>query len=200
MSRLDDNISRCTYLHQVLYIYMSRLDDNISRCIYLHQVLYIYVKICIHVKQDFNIRIKIYVHVSRSACEYIKSNKYWSTSSYTDRQSNVISKFAYPHQDSHLHIKIRIYTSKSSHIHQDLYIEIVIGLYEVLSVVWRHRWLVTLLNFSHRRSQTPKSLFLTRWFTKEWDSKQSRSLTSKPTINWPRPSNTPPIPLATPQV
>ena len=133
MSRLDDNISRCTYLHQVLYIYMSRLDDNISRCIYLHHVLYIYVKICIHVKQDFNIRIKIYVHVSRSACEYIKSNKYWSTSSYTDRQSNVISKFAYSHQDSHLHIKIRIYTSRASHIHQDLYIEIVIGLYDVLS-------------------------------------------------------------------
>ena len=45
--------------------------DNVSRCIYLHQILYIYVKICIHEKQDFNIRIKIYVHVSRSACENI---------------------------------------------------------------------------------------------------------------------------------
>ena len=37
------------------------------------------------------------------------------------------------HRSSRTDIKIRIYTSRSSHIHQDLYIEIVIGLYEVLS-------------------------------------------------------------------
>ena len=66
------------------------------------------IKICIHVKQDFNIRIKNYVHVSRSACERIKSNKYWSTSSYTDPQSNYIevraptSRFA-EHIDPHTH-------------------------------------------------------------------------------------------------
>ena len=34
-----------------------------------------------------------------------------------------------------------------------------------------------------RRSETPKSLFLTQWFTKEQVSIQNRSLTSKPTIN-----------------
>ena len=39
--------------------------------------------------------------------------------------------------------------------------------------------------------------FLTQWFTKELDSKQNRSLTSKPIINRPRPSNTPTIPLVT---
>ena len=100
--------------------------DNISTCTYLHQVLSILVKARLHisrlhVKQDFDIRIKIYVHVSRYI-KYMKSNKYWSSSSYTDRQSYIISKFAYRHQDSHFYIKI--------------YIEIVIGLYEVLSEKW----------------------------------------------------------------
>ena len=47
-----------------------------SSFIYLSQDYNVYIKICTHVKQDVNIRIKIYVHVSRSACEYIKSNKY----------------------------------------------------------------------------------------------------------------------------
>ena len=62
------------FIYIKFFISMSRLD-------------YIYIKICTHVKQEFNIRIKIYVHVSRSACEYIKSNKYWSTSPYTDPQN-----------------------------------------------------------------------------------------------------------------
>ena len=72
-----------------------------SSFIYPCQDQIIYIKICIPVKQDFNKRIKIYVHVSRSACEYIKSNKYWSTSSCTDGQSNTISKFAHRHRDPH---------------------------------------------------------------------------------------------------
>ena len=85
--------------------------DNISKCTYLHQVLSILVKARLHisrlhVKQDFDIRIKIYVHVSR-CIKYMKSNKYWSSSSYTDRQSYPILI-----QSSRTDIKIRIFTSK----------------------------------------------------------------------------------------
>ena len=71
-----------------------------------------YINIYIHVKQDFNIRIKIYLHVPRSACEYIKSNKYWSTSSDMDRKSNIIiievrAPRSFEHQDLHTHRELR---------------------------------------------------------------------------------------------
>ena len=80
--------------------------------IYLCQDKIMYINIYIHVKQDFNIRIKIYLHVSRSACEYIKSNKYWSTSSDTDRKWNIIiievrAPTSFEHQDLHTHRELR---------------------------------------------------------------------------------------------
>ena len=76
--------------------------------IYLCQDKIMYINIYIHVKQDFNIRIKIYLHVSRSACEYIKSNKYWSTSSDTDRKWNII--IIEVHALHHLSIEIFTHT------------------------------------------------------------------------------------------
>ena len=56
--------------------------DNISRCIYLHQVLYVYVKIRLYIYQDLHTRKTRFQYThqdlrTRSACEYIKfNNKY----------------------------------------------------------------------------------------------------------------------------
>ena len=83
--------------------------DNVSRCIDLHQVLYIYVKMSIYVSRfTYTYQDPL---ASTSSLIYIDQ----LPSSYTDRQSNIISKFEYRHQDSHLYIKTLTYTARFIH-------------------------------------------------------------------------------------
>ena len=126
--------------YQDLFIYI-KFHISMSRFIYLHQVSYINVKISMHMLRFAYVCNKIKIHISIFARQYIKCNKY-STS------------FEHRHQTSHIHIMVRIPTSKYvmdqffkskiadklhaprfsyMYIEIRIYIEIMIGLYEVQS-------------------------------------------------------------------
>ena len=97
--------------------------DNVSRCIYLHQILYIYVKIRLHISRFAYTKNKISIYESKFTYTYqdplartsslINSDQLPLTRIDNEilyRSSRADIKIRLLHQDPHIYIKI--YTSR----------------------------------------------------------------------------------------
>ena len=95
----------------------------------------------LHLSRFAYTKNKISIYVSRFTYTY--QDPLASTSSLINIDQLPLTRIDNQilYRSSRTDIKIRIYTSRSSHIHQDLYIEIVLGLYEVLSE--KFAWLLS---------------------------------------------------------